>query len=511
MGVLLNLLVLLVILTPAFRAVWDVSENTVNSPHYDDFTFTEDWLKYKEGTLTLGDLFSMHMEHRVTLPRMMAIAAHILGGSDIRWQNVYTLLLLFGMLWNLVVIWRRTTGATLRESWLPLLLMSSVLFCAIQWQPIMWAILFEAYVPIFAFTVILRIGTTRMNPWVGLVCNALLCVAAMLSFGNGLITWMLAPFSMWFQRPDLSVRTRGSLLGAWVVVAATALALHFCNYHNSVQPQFAYGADKQMNAMDSIKHSLGNDYTAFVVKAASFTAGVLGGHLSRGLHMQNIVLAQVMGGISIVLLLLGLGWMLKNFRDTELFPKVMPWALLGLFALGTAMLIMLGRVGLTRSGSGAILPRYTCHAVPLTLALIALAWIWGRRLLPRLPALRTLGLLTAGGLLVLSGIEWVYGELRMELWFNARMQGKALMTFAEVIPDKSILGQIAGDGGYCADILQRLGKVHAAPFPLLKDLRLDNFRISSKKVLKHRLAGFDELHETKSAGTENPQQAQAPG
>ena len=78
-GLLPHLLALLVVLAPAAGAFWLVHEYVVNTPHYDDFTFLEDWIKFKQGTLSVGDLFSVHLEHRVTVPRLLALGAHVLG------------------------------------------------------------------------------------------------------------------------------------------------------------------------------------------------------------------------------------------------------------------------------------------------------------------------------------------------------------------------------------------------------------------------------------------------
>src|SRR5205085_1497006 len=113
----------------------------------------------------------------------------------LRWQNGCTLLLLLGTYWNLLAIWRHTTGATLRSSWLPLLLMSFVLFCSVQWAALLWPILFEIFVPLFCLTLMLRIWLSRVNPWLALGISVVLCVTAMLSFANGPLLWVLLPFS----------------------------------------------------------------------------------------------------------------------------------------------------------------------------------------------------------------------------------------------------------------------------------------------------------------------------
>jgi hypothetical protein len=96
-----------------------VYENAVDTPFFDDFTFLEDWIKYKNGTLHFGDLFTAHMEHRVVLPRFIALGLHLILGRDLRWQNVTTLLLLWGTAWNVIRIFGKTTGSSVRSAWTP--------------------------------------------------------------------------------------------------------------------------------------------------------------------------------------------------------------------------------------------------------------------------------------------------------------------------------------------------------------------------------------------------------
>lgn len=495
---LMRWLVVALLFYPALRAVQDVREYVTNVPHYDDFTFEEDLIKFREGKLTVSDLFSVHLEHRVTVPRLMALASHLIGRSDLRWQNAYTLLLLLGMYWNLLVIWKRTAGASLAESWLPLLLMSSLLFCAVQWALLLWPMLFEIAVPIFCYTTVLRLWSSRMNPALALALSAMLCVLAMLSFGNGPLAWLLLPFSIWFQRPDLSTRTRGKLLGAWLLLVTAALVFQFHDYHNSAPKQFAYNYDDKMTALDTVTKSLPLSDPSFILKALGVAFAVLGGHLSRGLHLPNIATAQCVGGVSAFLLIAAAFWLWRNLRDREFVSNTTPWVLLGLFSLGTALLISAGRTGLTKSGSIALEPRYASHAVPLTLAVTALVWIVGHRLLPKWPALRGIGFAVGGALLMLVAVEWVYGERHMELWMNSRLQCKALMMFTELVPDKQFLGQVSGDGAYGARVITALEKHGDAPFKLLTNTRLDQFHI--KKPIKHRQAGFEELHEAEGGG-----------
>ncbi len=493
-------LVAFILLLPPLACAILVKQNAVNAPHYDDFTFSEDLLKYKKGELTWNELFNVHLEHRVTVPRLLALGMHVVGGADLRWQNGLTYFLMLGIFVNLLVIWRRTAGSTVRSSWPPLFLISSLVFCAVQWQSLLWPILFEIFVPLFAFTVALRLWAGPMKPWRALAWSVLLCVAAMLSFGNGPITWLLMPFGIWFQRPDLPVRTRRRLVGVWLGCFAVTMLLYFHNFHNSAPPQFAYNLDKNTTVLDTAGSTLGSMLNpAALFKALLFFLTVLGGHLCRGLHLNSLYTAEWIGGISVALFLGALVRLLALRRDSALLRRAMPWVLLGCYSLGTAALITLGRAWLTRSGITALLPRYVSHAVPLTVSLVGLGWILTDHLSPPRHWLRTGGAIACGALLALSCMEWFYGARQMEAWRNARLQGMAMMKFTDVIPNKSFLGPVSGNGDDGARVISGLNSVGQSPVSLLKSLRLDEFQIS-KLTLRHRQAAFTGLHDTVSGG-----------
>jgi len=499
-----NLLVLLVIFLPAVACALLVKEYVVNSPHYDDLTFSQDWIDYKNGTLTAAKLFSVHLEHRVTVPRTMALVAHILGGADLRWQNAMTLLLLVGVMWNLIVLWKRTTGATLLQSWFPLLLMSATLFCAVQWQMLLWPILFEIIVPIFCITMMTRLWASRMDPWIVLPITLFLAACSMLSFANGPVVLCSILICIWCQRPYLAKSDKWMLSLGWLIGATIEVALYFfTNFHNSAPKQFAYWYGKDMTAADTIKAFIFDPNLSVldkIIKAVSFIFGVLGSHLSRGLHQNNLFASQIIGLLCVVLFAIAVIWVLARRKDKELLRHASPWIILGLFSGGTATFIMLGRVARTISGTIAITPRYMTHSVPLTLALIALFWILGHRLTPRW---RTWGGVIGGAFLLLQGIEWSYGMQRMALWQNARLQGKALLMFTRIFEPYDYLGQISGVGDDGAEIMKDLDAVGQSPFPLLKSRVLrdkndhsrehDGSLRISEKILSPNQAGFNSL------------------
>jgi len=489
-----RLVVLLLTLVPFAAMARLIHVYAVDTPFNDDWTFLEDWMKWKQGLLSVGDLFSAHMEHRVTVARALALLGHWIGGSDLRWQNAYTILLLLGMGWNLVAVLRRTSGRTFEQSWLPLLLMSAALFCSIQWQGLLWPILFEAYIPVFSLTLCLRIWLSELKPWPAMACSMLAVLAGMWSFGNGIISWVLVPALFWLCRADLSLRQRWQLTGVWFACAAVAGVLYSMNFGNAAPSQFSYGQGSEVTAGHSVM-----EFLRHLSGAPRFITALLGSHLSRGLHLDNLEVAEAAGWLSLAVFGIALVELWRGRKDAAWVRTLVPWLLLGLFSIGTAVLIAAGRLWLSKSGTLAITVRYVSHAIPLTVALIALMWIIGRRWAERSPALRLPGGVAVGALFMLLLSQWVYGAQHMRLWQESRLQGRALLLFAKLLPTADALGPVAADGAYCQKLALEMDKLDMMSPSLMDSLKLSRFKVIREDLPQQR-ARFDELL-VKSDGT----------
>ncbi len=474
-------------LVPFFAAVALVKAFAVNTPFNDDWTFLEDWVKWTEGRLSVGDLCTAHMEHRVTVPRVIALIAHWIGGEDLRWQNVCTLLLIAGTGWNLSRLLKDTSGRTIGDSWLPLTLISMALFSAIQWQGLLWPILFEAYIPIFAFSVTLRLWLSALKPWPALALSALAAMTGMWSFGNGIVAWALVPPLIWACRGGETRSLRWQLTGAWVCLGALAAWLYSLNFVNAAPAEFSYGQGHEVTAGHSIV-----EFLKKLPEAPRFVSALLGSHLSRGLHLDNLQLAEFMGWVSLVIYFCAVLELWRCRTDESVRRALVPWLMLGAFSIGSALLIAAGRLWLTRSGSLAITGRYISHAIPLSLALIALVWIIGRRWLTRVQALPRAGMWAAGFLAALLTTQWIYGARMMALWEQSRLEGKALVLFIRHFRESGAFGAVSADSAYGLRIAREMDKLNLLNPRPRATLSLQEFSVR-RTELSAQSARFEEL------------------
>jgi hypothetical protein len=170
--------------------------------------------------------------------------------------------------------------------------------------------------------------------------------------------------------------------------------------------------------------------------------------------------------------------------------SLVPWLCLGLFSIGSAVLIAAGRLG--QMPTQAVTVRYISHAIPLTVALIAATWIMIQQRLVRAPGLRSAAAATTGALLMLFVSQWVYGARMMELWSQTRLQGRAIMMFAKLFPEPGPLAHVAGDGAYLKPLIERMEKVRITNPRLLDNLKLSQFSMV-RTELAGKAASFDSL------------------
>jgi hypothetical protein len=298
---------------------------------------------------------------------------------------------------------------------------------------------------------------------------------------------------LWLLREGLERRQRVRLLVAWILAAGVTIGLYTHNFKNAVPSQFAYGQGNEVTVDSDMSYFVHN-----LDKAATFALAVMGGHLSRGLNLQNLLTAQVVGAVSLVLFAACCAFLLARRRDRELIVASVPWLAIGGYSIGTAVLITIGRLWRSRSGSLAVDGRYVSHAIPLTIALVALAFIIGRRQASKMPKLTSFGWLAGGVLLMLVTTEWIYGEKVMELWQQARLQGKALLLFAKVFPNHAFLGPVSGDADYGHRLITEMERLKLLREPLADSLDLPQHELrKSSADLRPRLGQFKMLQRMK--------------
>lgn len=459
----------LILLPPLGLAVL-IANHQVNMPFLDDWMFVEMLQKAREGRLTLHDFWKAQMEHRISFVRLVILVRDWLSPTDVRPQFWVSWLMLVGTGINVAALMRRTVGG-FRRWWLPMLLASMVLFTPLQYQIVLWAMMFQVACPVFFLsTAMVTVMSDRLPPWVRFGVAIVCAECGMLSFASGLQIWvLLIPLILWsapFSRPG----GRWLFLGAWVFVFAASAGLYFHDLKNEADPAFSYGAGEE----ETMKQHVGG-FLSDPGRGVAFVLGFLGSHLARGTSASMLELAKLFGGMSLLFYAVLGGWWLLRFQDTVMRNRWLPWLLLGGYSIGTAALTALGRAWATKDADGSIAARYVIHAIPLTVALIVLGCLAAEEWRRRRPGCG-MGVIvgqtiatSALFMVLLNG--WVHGAHIMGVWESSRLRSATNTLFFNVL---EVEGNVAPSRPRAA-WMNTLGLLDP---PMLKNTRLDNFKIS---------------------------------
>lgn len=487
------------ILLPVILCGFLVSQNATDTRFYDDWMLAETLVKYRDGTLTFHDIIAVQMEHRLAVPRLLIIFLHQFT-RDMRIENALTFALLCGMFGNLLWLLRRVSlKGGFAQWWLPAALISLTLFSPIQYQTLLWGCTFTSILPGFFLSMAMVIWWSGLRRPVAFVMALLSAVGGMMSFASALNIWPLMLVVILLGKPEMSWPERRKYAGAWLVMMAAGLAFYFHDFTNAVRPEFAYNQGSTVTMQHSVGVFLGD-----IGRAVEFVLAVLGCHLGRGWHQDNIKIAQIFGAATLLLFASAL-WLILRKRATlpERLARALPWIILILQSLQTGIMIGMGRLWVGRTLVQAVTARYCAYELYATVGLIALAALASQRLLweedampARLrqwPGGRMLAPVAVTLLIVVQTVEWSYGSQLMYLWHCARLQGVALLKFIHIVPKHGYLGKVEGGNGEDAARLAMELEKHKLLYPRpLTNNRLDNFKIM-RMPLKTNVASFERL------------------
>ena len=420
------------ILFPILALLCLMREHLVNIPFLDDYMFQPMLEKAAKGFLltmasddnhlTLHDFFLVQMEHRMAFVRGIIMLRHHFWPGNMTPENWFTFILLVITAVNVSVLLKKTSGAPFKVWWPVMALASLAIFSPIQYQIVLWAMMFQVAVPACVLSsALVALMSERLPLWAKWLIGVIGALCATLSFASGILVWLLPlPAIVWGAGLPKG-RARWIYLGCWLAAFIITMGLYFHDLHNEVDGRFAYKQD-EVKTMD-------RDVGAFLkspLKSLVFIMHLAGGHLGRGLQMPIMSLAFGVGFVSLLLLACACLFWLSRFRDETMRQRLLPWICFGSYTFGAAAMVAMGRIWATTSGDNAISPRYTIHGVPLTIALLAMGFIIARDFIERCPqwkcGIEKLCVAAVMMVLALQAASWLHGIRMMETWESSRLR-----------------------------------------------------------------------------------------
>jgi hypothetical protein len=458
---------------PALVTAWLVKTHAVNAMLWDDWWLAEDWLKHLKGEFRWIDLFAVQMEHRLAVPRAISLGLNSIFEGDVRAQNGVSLLALAAIAAMMLRLVRTTFGPLRGSTWWMAFAMMLALFSPVQWQPLLWPIIFTVYLAMaFVVGAVLVWFRPGRGVWPIFAFSLVLAVLATLTFASGMLAWPLVALAILFGPRPVEPRRKMVCAGLWISASAICLALYFHDFSSNVHYQYAYGQAGDNTVERSASFVLKHPERVF-----GFVSAAVGGNLARGWPEDNLKAARFFGSLMMFIFALALTGVVRRrlAGDHDGFGRGLPWLLVGASSVGTALMLVMGRMWIG-DGPQAVTARYTMHGILLAGSVPAL-------LAFAMPARSDHWLSLAKGPLLgiflsILALQWMYGRRMMEMWSNSRWSDAGMIRFAGLLKDPTHFGYVSGDGEFGVRVAKELDALRHLSPPLLENRLLANLKVS---------------------------------
>jgi hypothetical protein len=437
MRLMLRIGLALLALSPAAFTLALVSKYGVDIPYADEWTLAPILAKAHTHTLTFSDFFAQHNEHRYVFPKVLLIGFAAIARGDVRFEMLFSVLLCGLTSLNLWLILQRTFSSTPEKRLLLLTLLNLVLFSPVQAENWTWGFQFVLFLINFLLTTGIAVATSDLTIGRKFVICLAIALTGTFSFGNGFALWVTT-FPLSLISPERMSRKRRLVwLAAWAAGCLGAISVSFINYVKPAHHPSIAASNSPL------------DYFLYV-------ATFLGAHLSQAARTESIVVPITIGTLLLVIYFAGMGFAL--FRGSAgLLKQVTPWMAIGGFALASAFMAALTRIGF--GINQGLDSRYTTFSLCLSIGIIGLAAIvsgtlhssYGRNERFRRTYLRVeTAFLTA--FLIAIFISGAWGVESMKSIQRTRLWGKGACLLGNVLDDEIVYETYLG--GWGPDVLK---------------------------------------------------------
>jgi hypothetical protein len=396
-----------------------IFRNGVDFPVLDEWDGTAPLFeKMANGTLGFGDFFAQHNEHRIFFPRLIFFTLGRLTHWDIRAELWVIWLLALVCLFSIWQLARRTHSV--RTSWIPFAA-SVLLFSPLGVANFLWGFQVGFLLPLACITACIWTTTSVRCPW-NFLAAIILCTICTFSIASGFTSWLLITPVL------LLVNTQSPSSKKWWVIWCSLFSLELVAYfYGYVKPPY---------------HPPLWWFLAHPITAVEYILLFFGGPFSYGTNLPPNALGLGTGTLLLGLLLVAGFYIWRQRSDRSLVGETLPWVMLAMVTVTSAILMMIGRAGF---GPGqARTSRYVPFAAMLPIALVVLMPLvyahWSRSASTR-ARFAARGFLIAS-LVVLIFFNCLGSFTLLPVWPMKRQQRsyeKALVSFINVVPEMDVL------------------------------------------------------------------------
>lgn len=401
-----------------------IARYEVDVPFWDHWLFPPMLKESYEGTLSFESFWEQHNEHRPVFPRIAMLVLARLTGWDVSYELGLSVSMATGILaafYYLTTVSMRSTGRRPTRWLLPLA--SLIVFSLAQWENWLWGWNLMIVMNVCAVVVGIALLAGEELSWIRLIGGVTAGIVATYSFANGLLYWLVGlPVLL------VSSSNRKRAIAVWVTAAAASLASYMYRYHKpSYHPSLWEAATKPL------------EYARYVL-----------GYLGAPLVSTNLAAAPIEGLLGLLAVCV-LVWLLA--RRGHHLRTLVPFAALALYAVGSALITGIGRVGF--GSDQAFTSRYTTIssllwlAIPGLLCLLVDGGGHGFSISSGNVVEKVGALVFVVALVVLVGASSVGALSSFRGWHEFLVPAREAMIAAEAVDaDYELLGRLFADTGY---------------------------------------------------------------
>ena len=305
-------------------------------PMYDEWAMVPFFQKHALGQLRLSDFWQQHVDHRMFFPQLIIYELGRVTRWNIGYEVVVSLVIAvatFALLVHIIDVHFTTP----LERALASVAASAILFSPLAWENWLWGWQISAFLPSFGLMLAVAsfTGMRRVHRGLRFAFAVIGAVVASYSLGQGLLVW---PVCLPVLVLDRSWRR---WVPAWTALAAVVVVAYAIGYVRNVSS----------NGVANYGWAFARYWQTFLARPLSYQGTATG---ATSLVLVAAVAIAVAG----------------VRRSATSLHAIMPWLVLGMYALSAAALTASGRTELGRAQADA--SRYTTMSGLLVVALVML-------------------------------------------------------------------------------------------------------------------------------------------
>jgi hypothetical protein len=331
------------------------------------------------GHLYFHDFWQQHNEHRLFFPTLVLVGFAYITHWNIQIECFLSLLVATTSFIMLNKVITKDLKSKIKSGSLLLFLLTLIWFSPVQVENWLWGWQIEWFMNVLGVIMVafgIALIKDRYVPLINLALILLGGLLAQYSLGNGTLIWPIVIATL------IYIRVTVIKIVLAVATGVCSTLLYYYHYVNPAEPSI----------------------TLAVHEPIMFTEYVLG-YLGRPLSFLH----KPAMALGFVLLSVFVAFIVYLFvRQKTIFRNSLPWVILGLYAISSALVTGFARLGL--GVSEAYSSRYTTVSSLLLVAVIMLCWSNRKALQGLLGNVHKLTMpLMALGIFCLVGIEWGWG------------------------------------------------------------------------------------------------------